>query len=258
MLYSERKNWVKPLGFAVFKVMIGCLLKKYLLSHDWLHLKYNQSELDDFFLLNSKNIECQVSNYDAFAITEDLVFDMIEIAASFLYQKHVSESRSYIRPGTSDIEHTEFWRFLDKINEPLKLYGHVFDTHNGIQKLPDDGMNWLVEENITTQEPVRFENKLEEAKNQFLQRGATIETKKSACAKLADVIDFIRPDTKKTWELSTDVEKLMWIVNSFDIRHNTKATVLLSPWNKNDENFVEWVFYSLLNCINFYLKSFHK
>jgi hypothetical protein len=47
-------------------------------------------------------------------------------------------------------------------------------------------------------------------------------------------------------------------VNTTDIRHNKKATRILKEWNTIDENFVDWVFYSLLNCINFYLKSFHK
>ncbi len=51
----------------------------------------------------------------------------------------------------------------------------------------------------------------------------------------------------------SDTEDFFNIVNNFDIRHNKNRVKLI-----NNEEQLEWIFYSLLNTINTYVKMKRK
>lgn len=255
MLYSERNNWNKKPTFEVIKTLVYNTTNSIFLSTDWhwTRYTYEKQEVIDFFMEKTHEINFNVFLFERCVENDTELFDMIEVIILFLYTK-VNEDTQFWRYGWW--EQTNCGKFIKRMNTVLLSYGYTINEKGEVEKVPDEWMTELVEEENKTEEPERFEKKIEEAKKIFFWRNGWIEAKKSACEKLAQVIEYVRDDIN--WELRTETESLMKTVNETDIRHSKKGKRLLEAGNKDDENFVDWVFYSLINCINFYLKSNNK
>lgn len=260
--YSERQTGIKKQpNFSVIKTLIFKVFHDYLYAKDYMNYpKYKENDLTAFFLQRTYDSKLTPVNFNEGVLNDENLFDMIEVAIDFL-NNEFKKSYHYHR---SEWGNAEIGRFINSVDEILHKYWFRI-WHGVVEKLPDNGMDWIVDNQISSQEPEKIEHKINEAKRLFLSREANIETKKSACAKLADVVDAFRPEIRVNLKEKTSLggfcdytEKLMWVVNNYDIRHNWKDVIVLKSWNKDDENFVEWTFYGLLNCINFYFKSYHK
>lgn len=122
---------------------------------------------------------------------------------------------------------------------------------SGINKIEEEvseiPLIGLVEQRIKTGN-VAVDEKINHAKDLFFKEDATLNDKRSACETLSYILEPLRNDLINFFSAS-DVSDLFQIVNRFDIRHNKSTTINLI----HEEQF-DWVFYSLLNTINTFVK----
>ena len=134
------------------------------------------------------------------------------------------------------------------------LYNDLYITDNGIQEiekgLPQMLMIGLVNQQISTGDQ-DIDNKINHARQLFFNDYSTLENKRSACETLSFVLEPLRKNIQKLF--SGDTEYFFRIVNEFNIRHNNERTKSLEH-----EEQLEWIFYSLLNSINTYVKLKNK
>jgi len=119
------------------------------------------------------------------------------------------------------------------------------------KQLPQIPLIGLVDQKITTGN-IAVDEKINHAKDLFFQDSATLDDKRSACETLSFVLEPMRDDLNSFFSTS-DVSDFFQIVNRFDIRHNKSSTI-----NLIHEEQLEWVFYTLLNSINVFVKLKNK
>lgn len=189
-----------------------------------------------------------------------------------LYQLYGKENREFelnttmnFPLGYSDPE--EFTRLVDQLESDFHITwrkkqrlgryigGNLFTgvkmtnmgkevAQNALPKMPLFG---LINQTITTGDKSRDE-KLNHARELFLNEPQSLDNMRSACETLSYVLEPLRNDLKKYFA-QKDVSDFFQIVNKFDIRHNKETTI-----NMIEPEQLEWVFYSLLNTINTYSK----
>lgn len=115
------------------------------------------------------------------------------------------------------------------------------------KQLPVMPLVGLVEQQIETGD-VSTNERINHAKSLFFGPYATAHDKRSACETLSYVLEPFRDDLASFFTTS-DVSDFFQLVNRFDIRHNKSTTT-----NLIYEEQLEWVFYTLLNTINTYVK----
>ncbi len=115
------------------------------------------------------------------------------------------------------------------------------------KKLPQIPLIGLVDQKIKTGN-IAVDEKINHAKNLFFKKNATLDDKRSACEALSYILEPLRNDLA-TFFSSADVNDFFQIVNRFDIRHNKDTTI-----NLLHEEQLEWIFYTLLNSINTFVK----
>ena len=71
---------------------------------------------------------------------------------------------------------------------------------------------------------------------------------RSACETLSYVLERLRTELEAYFS-TKDIADFFQLVNRFDIRHNKETTKALQHPEQ-----LEWVFYTLLNTINTYIK----
>jgi len=132
-----------------------------------------------------------------------------------------------------------------------QLYMGVKMTNSGKEEakksLPKLPLFGLISQQITTGN-YEVDEKINHARELFLDDLPTLDKMRSACETLSYVLEPLRDDLKSYFS-QKDVSDFFQIVNTFDIRHNKDTTK-----NLVHEEQLEWVFYSLLNTINAYTK----
>jgi hypothetical protein len=121
--------------------------------------------------------------------------------------------------------------------------GGIKEIEKGLPKMPLCG---LFEQKISSGD-IAIDNQIEHARNLFFDEHPTIEKMRSACETLMFVIEPLRDKLKD--KFSGDTEFFFNIVNNFTIRHNKERTRTIETPEQ-----LEWIFYSLLNTINTYVK----
>jgi hypothetical protein len=124
----------------------------------------------------------------------------------------------------------------------LTKYG-IEEVEKGRPKMP---MHDLVSQEISTGDP-SIDATIEQARRLFFSEPTSFDSKRSACEALSYVLEPLRNELKDKFD--SDTEAFFNIVNTFNIRHNKLSTKRI-----NNEEQLEWVFYSLLNTINTYVK----
>jgi hypothetical protein len=134
------------------------------------------------------------------------------------------------------------------------VYHGLTITRYGIQEVekgqPKMPMFGLVSQKILTGD-AKTDASIEAARQQFFNDPTSFESKRSACETLSYVLEPLRDELRGLFD--SDTEAFFNIVNNFSIRHNKLSTKRI-----NDEEQLEWVFYSLLNTINTYIKMKRK
>ena len=193
-----------------------------------------------------------------------------------LYQMGGKENKQFELNTTKDFpllysSPEEFGRIIDQLetdnkitivkthdlggNGNRKLYIGVKLTRSGKENatkaLPKMPLLGLVSQEITTGN-IEVDEKINHARVLFFSDPPSMDKMRSACETLCFVLEPLREDLK-SYFTQKDVSDFFQIVNSFDIRHNKDATKnLIHPEQ------LEWVFYTLLNTINTYVKLKNK
>lgn len=140
---------------------------------------------------------------------------------------------------------------LEQVIGGVDFYQNVLLTATGFDKvresLPKIPMFGLVEQTITTGRPDMDET-INHAKELFFKHPQTLDSMRSSCEALSYVIEPLKGEIQKVIS-SKDVSVFFQIVNDFDIRHNKNHTKTIEHPEQ-----LEWIFYSLLNTINMYIK----
>lgn len=148
------------------------------------------------------------------------------------------------------------WIEISKIHKmgamaSQRLFMGVELTTWGIEEaekqLPQIPLMGLVEQKITTGN-IAIDEKINHAKNLFFKENSTLDDKRSACETLSHVLEPLRNDLN-TFFSQSDISDFFQIVNRFDIRHNKSTTVKIIH-----EEQLEWIFYTLLNSVNAFIK----
>lgn len=143
------------------------------------------------------------------------------------------------------------WHSANGMARDLKRYADVQLTESGMAEvekdLPNLPMIGLATQDISTGDS-EVDAKINHAKALFFQEPQTADRMRSACETLSYILEPLRQELKQHF-MAKDVEDFFQIVNSFDIRHNKEHTKDIV----HQEQF-EWVFYSLLNTINTFVK----
>lgn len=131
-----------------------------------------------------------------------------------------------------------------------KIFSGVSMTRKGIDRvkesLPKIPMIGLLDQEIKTGR-TEIDEQIMHARKLFFDSESK-ENKRSACETLSYVLEPLRKDLNEFF-LNKDVSDFFNIVNNFDIRHNKEHTKTLEHPEQ-----LEWVFYSLLNTINTFVK----
>lgn len=132
-----------------------------------------------------------------------------------------------------------------------KIYCDIKITPSGekeIEKilLPNLMVYFLAQETKTGDS--QLDEKVSHAIKLFYRDGATKDDLRSACETLSYILEPLRKDLTKFFT-SSDVNDFFQIVNNFDIRHNKPSTS-----NIIYKEQYEWIFYTLLNTINTFIK----
>jgi hypothetical protein len=143
---------------------------------------------------------------------------------------------------TKTLERHEFYHGLK-----LTKYGKE-EVEKSLPKMPMVG---LVNQDISTGYP-DVDNQINHAKDLFFSEPPTFEKMRSACETLSYVLEPLRKDLSQYFS-QKDINAFFQIVNTFDIRHNKEYTNELVT-----EEQLEWVFYTLLNTINTFVKLKNK
>lgn len=188
----------------------------------------------------------------------------------YLYSNGGKENHDFQLNSTSDFplayaEPYEFKRIFDYLDEEhfitirkvhllsstSKQYAGVKLTRYGREEaekaLPKMPLFGLIIQEITTGD-FETDEKINHARQLFFDEPATIDKMRSACEALSYILEPLRKDLEAFFKIK-DVSDYFQIVNTFDIRHNKDHTKdLVHPEQ------LEWVFYTLLNTINTYIK----
>jgi hypothetical protein len=119
----------------------------------------------------------------------------------------------------------------------------IAEIEKGLPKMP---MYGLVSQEIATGDD-ETDAKIEHARRLFFGEHSTEIQKRSACEELSHILEPLRNELKNIFQGDTEV--FFNLVNNFDIRHN-KATTKTIEYPEQ----LEWIFYSLLNTLNTYIK----
>lgn len=134
-------------------------------------------------------------------------------------------------------------------------YSDLRLTLEGIEEvekeLPDVPLVGLVNQSIETGNP-EVDKQINHARYLFFHEPRSMEKLRSACETLIFVLEPLRNELP-TFFSQKDVNAFFQIVNSFDVRHNKEFTQRIEHPEQ-----LEWVFYSLLNTINAYVKLKRK
>lgn len=130
-------------------------------------------------------------------------------------------------------------------------YRNVRLTNKGIEevekKLPKIPMISLVNQEIFSGNP-EVDEIINSARKLFFEDSQSMENMRSACEKLSFILEPLRNELLNNFQ-KKDVSDFFKIINEFDVRHNKSHTK-----NLNYPEQLEWIFYSLLNTINSYVK----
>ncbi|MGA2297667.1 MAG: hypothetical protein ABSG15_08990 [FCB group bacterium] len=169
-----------------------------------------------------------------------------------------SDSDEFIRV----VEYIEKMGWIEiKKTHPMSAFGRekifmdVELTPDGLleveKSLPQIPLIGLVSQEISTGDN-DIDDKIKHAKDLFFKEYSNTNDKRSACEELSYILEPLR-DKLSNFFSASDVSDFFQLVNRFDVRHNKSGTI-----NLVYEEQLEWVFYTLLNTINIYVKLSHK
>lgn len=152
-----------------------------------------------------------------------------------------SESKGYIEFISTPIYNAS--KSMSNVSFRISIFG-IEETEKELPIIP---MFDLVRQDVFTGN-TDIDEKIFHSKKLFFTDDLTLNSKKSACERLSNVLEPIRKDLIKYFG-DKDIRAFFDIVNNFDIRHNNSK---IQQINKVEQ--LEWIYYSFLNTIIVYYK----
>lgn len=138
---------------------------------------------------------------------------------------------------------------INDINDIFKIDKVGYEIVDGkILKLSLPGFETLIKEAIETNDPESIDLRVKYAISKFSHYNSSIEDKKEAVRKLADVLEYLREGGIRLPK--DDDNTLFNIINNFDIRHLNRK----QQTDYDKDIWYDWMFYTFLSSINVLLK----
>ena len=207
-------------------------------------------EIDAMVFVNLKkeNLYPVIENLPNY--TEDDLFDMIEFLHDHCSKGlngffHSWNQCGYHYEEFNDIEGQKYFR--DLLNPVLKEYKKGFEISDKgeILILSDAGLSTLFEADIPASDKENVTERINAAIRKFRRHKSTLDDRRSAVRELADVLEFLKPDIRKTLN-KKDENDLFNIANNFGIRHHNAD----QQTEYDKAIWYSWTFY-------FYLATLH-
>lgn len=216
------------------------------------------SEIDAIVFVNlrKENLYPVIQNLPNY--TEDDLFDMLE----FLHD-HCSKGLNgfyhnwnqcgYHYQDFNDIEGQKYFREL--LNPILKEYKSGFEISDKgeILILPDIGLSTLFDADIPANDKENVTERINAAIMKFRRHKSTLDDRRAAVRELADVLEFLKADIKKTLNRK-DENDLFNIANNFGIRHHNAD----QQTEYDKAIWYSWIFYFYLATLHTVLRLTNK
>jgi hypothetical protein len=216
------------------------------------------SEIDAIVFVNlrKENLYPVIQNLPNY--TEDDLFDMLE----FLHD-HCSKGLNgfyhnwnqcgYHYEDFNDIEGQKYFREL--LNPILKEYKSGFEISDKgeILILSDIGLSTLFDADIPANDKENVTERINAAIVKFRGHKSTLDDRRAAVRELADVLEFLKPDIKKTLNRK-DENDLFNIANNFGIRHHNAD----QQTEYDKAIWYSWIFYFYLATLHTVLRLTNK
>lgn len=270
--YSVRTGKISPEQEINFEVLKKCFLLTYRkLLTDGYFQKYFGIDCTDgyiegelggeidaivFINLRKDNLWPIVKNLPNY--TEDDFFDMLEFLHDHCSKglngyHHNWNECGYHYEEFNDLEGQKYFREL--LNPILKEFQNGFEiSEKGeILILSDAGLSNLFEADIPERDQENITDKMNEAIIKFRRHRSTLEDRRSAVRELVDVLEFLKPELKKTLNRKDETD-LFNIANNFGIRHHNAGQQ--TEYDKSI--WYSWMFYFYLATIHSVLRLTNK
>lgn len=270
--YSVRTGKISPEQEINFEVLKKCFLLTYRkLDTDGYFQKYFGIDCTDgyiegelggeidaivFINLRKDNLWPVVKNLPNY--TEDDFFDMLEFLHDHCSKglngyHHNWNECGYHYEEFNDLEGQKYFREL--LNPILKEFQNGFEiSEKGeILILSDYGLSNLFEADIPEKDQENITDKMNEAIIKFRRHRSTLEDRRSAVRELVDVLEFLKPEIKKTLNRKDETD-LFNIANNFGIRHHNAGQQ--TEYDKSI--WYSWMFYFYLATIHSVLRLTNK
>lgn len=270
--YSVRTGKISPEQEINFEVLKKCFLLTYRkLDTDGYFQKYFDIDCTDgyiegelggeidaivFINLRKDNLWPVVKNLPNY--TEDDFFDMLEFLHDHCSKglngyHHNWNECGYHYEEFNDLEGQKYFREL--LNPILKEFQNGFEiSEKGeILILSDAGLSNLFEADIPVKDQENITDKMNEAIIKFRRHRSTLEDRRSAVRELVDVLEFLKPEIKKTLNRKDETD-LFNIANNFGIRHHNAGQQ--TEYDKSI--WYSWMFYFYLATIHSVLRLTNK
>ncbi len=207
-------------------------------------------DIEAYFLIKLRKDNLWPIDKEYEHYSEEDLFDVIE----FLHD-HISRpiDGRYHQYGDCGWHYTTFdWQsgqdeYRRKVNELLRDYGEGYELSSigEILTLVVPGTEILFENKPPEYDKKNVDGQVNAAVLMFRRYGSSLDDKKNAVRKLADVLEFLRPKLKMALT-TADENDLFNIANNFGIRHHTKK----QKTDYDQEIWLDWIFYYYLATIN--------
>lgn len=270
--YSVRTGKISPEQEINFEVLKKCFLLTYRKLHtDGYFQKYFGIDCTDgyiegdlggeidaivFINLRKDNLWPVVKNLPNY--TEDDFFDMLEFLHDHCSKglngyHHNWNECGYHYEEFNDLEGQKYFREL--LNPILREFQNGFEiSEKGeILILSDAGLSNLFEADIPEKDQENITDKMNEAIIKFRRHRSTLEDRRSAVRELVDVLEFLKPEIKKTLNRKDETD-LFNIANNFGVRHHNAGQQ--TEYDKSI--WYSWMFYFYLATIHSVLRLTNK
>lgn len=207
------------------------------------------ADIEGFFLrrLRKTGLWPLYSQLESYA--EEDLFDVIELLYDFASKPESTSSHGW---NSSCVHYQNFnaeagrLEFREEINQFLHDYetGYELSAAGEVQTR-DKGYEALLDARMPVTDPEGVEARVESAVRKFRLYRGSLEDRREAVRLLADVLEYLRPQIKKTLTRQDEAD-LFNIANNFGIRHHNKS----QKTGYDQDIWLRWMFYYYLSTIH--------
>ena len=190
--------------------------------------------------------------------SEDDLFDMLEFLHDHCSKGldghyHSWNQCGYHYENFNDVEGQRYFREL--MNPLLKEFqnGYEISEQGEILILSETGLSNLFEADIPTNDKENVTERINTAIAKFRRHKSTLDDRRAAVRELADVLEFLKPEIKKTLNRK-DESDLFNIANNFGIRHHNSD----QQTEYDKAIWYSWIFYFYLATLHTILRLTNK